>query len=104
MTLSQKQRQLIEEYQFLPDPQERFSYLIELSQADPGLDVSERRPADLVEGCMSQVWVIGEEREGRWFFRSDSDAPMVKALAWLLTSFYSGAESAEIAATMGSSG
>lgn len=98
MELSEKSAAWIEEYGILPDPQERFSYALEQSTADAGLAVEERREEDLVTGCLSRVWIVGEAREGRWFFRSDADAPMVKAMAWLLCEFYSGARAEVIAA------
>ena len=99
MSLSDKARHLEEDYGFLPDPMERFQYLIEQSAEAPGLPESERLAEHRVEGCVSQVWLLAEVRDGRVHYRSDGDAPMVKALAWILEDFYSGALAEEIVAT-----
>jgi cysteine desulfuration protein SufE len=101
MQLQQRQAEWIEEYGFLPDPQERFTYVLEQSAAAPGLAANERADEALVPGCMSKVWIVGEPvgAEGVREFRSDADAPMVKAMAWLLCRFYSGVSAQEIAAT-----
>lgn len=99
MELERRQAAWIEEYGFLPDPQERFSYVLEQSSADRGLEGAERRADALVPGCMSQVWIVGQTDGTHWHFRSDADAPMVKAMAWLLCRFYSGVTAEEILAT-----
>lgn len=99
MSLAEKQKALLDEYGVLPDPQERFSYVLEQSLEGPTLEAAERRAENLVEGCQSQVWIVADERDGRMTFRSDSDAPMVKAIAWLLSDFYSGAKCSDILAT-----
>lgn len=97
MKLDEKRLRLIEEYGVLPDAQERFGHLLEASADQPSLPPGERRPEFLVEGCMASVWILADAVEGgRIVFRSDSDAPMVKAIAWLLTDFYSGASRDEI--------
>ncbi len=99
MALAEKQSQLIEEYQLLPDPQERFSYVLDLSDGAAPLPEDARCPENQVDGCVSTVWLVGEEDNGAMVYRSDSDAPMVKAIAWLLSDFYSGASPAEVVAT-----
>lgn len=99
MALAEKQACLIEEYKLLPDPEERFGYVLDLSREAPALPAEERRPENRVRGCVSNVWVIAEADNEVMRYRSDSDAPMVKAIAWLLTDFYSGARAEEIIAT-----
>ena len=38
----------------------------------------------LVQGCASQVWLLGEEHEGRWYFQAASDARLLRGLLALL--------------------
>jgi cysteine desulfuration protein SufE len=77
MTLEEKQTSLVEEINLIPDPYERLGYIVE-------------------RGCMSQLWVVPEFKDGRCFFRSDSDSAIVKGIAELLCTFYSDARSGEI--------
>ena len=50
-------------------------------------------------GCTSQVWLVGErDGAGRFAFRGDSDAHIVKGLVALLLLLYGGRTPAEILA------
>jgi cysteine desulfuration protein SufE len=45
---------------------------------------SERIDSNLVPGCSSRVWLVGEVNDGVCRFRMDADSPLVKGLAALL--------------------
>jgi cysteine desulfuration protein SufE len=99
VTLAEKQRQLIDDYAVIPDPQERLAAVVDQARRRPPLAVAERIEANRVNGCVSQAWVVGEIREGRCFFRSDAESPLVRGLVALLCDLYSGATPADVAAT-----
>ena len=80
----------------LPDWEERFSYLIDLGKQMPPLAAHERTEATKVRGCASQVWIVPERRDGRLFFRGESDAFLVKGLIAVLLQVYSGRTADEI--------
>lgn len=87
---------LEDELALLPDWEERFSYLIDLGKQLPPLADSERNEATKVRGCASQVWLMPERRDGRLFFRGESDAFLVKGLIAVLLRVYSGRTPEEI--------
>ncbi|HEX7631942.1 MAG TPA: SufE family protein [Lacunisphaera sp.] len=99
MSLAEKQSQLIEDYAIIPDPQERLAAVVDQARRRPPLAEAERVESNRVKGCVSQAWLVSELREGRCFFRSDADSPLVRGLLVLLCDFYSGATPAEVAAT-----
>jgi cysteine desulfuration protein SufE len=99
VTLAEKQRQLIEDYAIIPDPQERLAAVVDKARRRPSLPETERTEANRVKGCVSLAWVVGEVRDGRCIFRSDADSPLVRGLLALMCDFYSGATPADIAAT-----
>lgn len=99
VTLADKQRQLIEDYAIIPDPQERLAAVVDQARRRPPLAETERTEANRVQGCVSQAWVVGEMRDGRCHFRSDADSPLVRGLLALLCDFYSDATPADVAAT-----
>jgi cysteine desulfuration protein SufE len=81
---------LIEEFAFLGDWEERYRYLIDLGQALPPLLESEKTDFNKVKGCTSRVWLkVDPPESGRFVFRADSDAHIVKGLAALLVRLYS---------------
>lgn len=99
VTLADKQRQLIEDYGIIPDPQERLAAVVDAVRRRPPLSADERNDANRVRGCVSQAWVVGETRDGVCQFRADADSPLVRGLLGLLCDLYSGASPAEVAAT-----
>lgn len=50
----------------------------------PALDGQQQCAANLVSGCESKVWLVAEQREGRWQFRASSDARLVSGLLAVL--------------------
>ncbi len=99
MTLAEKQRQFIDDYALIDDPQERLAAVVDRARRSPALPDTERTHANRVRGCVSQAWIAAELRDGRCHFRSDADSPLVRGLLKLLCDFYSGATPAEVAAT-----
>jgi len=86
-------------FEFLDDWEERYRHLIEMGRALPALDEAEQTAANKVEGCMSQVWMVAmQDESGRFHFRADSDAHIVKGLVAILMVAYSGRTAAEIRA------
>jgi len=89
---------LIEEFEFLGDWEERYRYLIDLGQAMAPLPEAEKTDERRVKGCTSRVWLVIDPPEGDHFrFRADSDAHIVKGLAALLVRLYSGRSRDDIA-------
>jgi cysteine desulfuration protein SufE len=84
------------DFALFPDWEERFAYLIDLGRQMPPLADSERTEATKVRGCASQVWLVSEDRDGRLWFRGESDAHLVKGLIAVLLRVFSGRTPAEI--------
>jgi cysteine desulfuration protein SufE len=97
MSPAENEERLSEQLMILPTAIDRLQYLVDRSKNDPPLSEDERLHAQRVEGCQAEVWVAAIETEGRWHFRSESDAPVVKAVASLLCEIFSGATAEEIA-------
>ncbi len=82
-----------EAFELLPDWEERYRYVIELGRSLPDLKPEERAPANKVDGCVSQVWLVAEREGGpspALHFRADSDAHIVRGLLAILLRLYDG--------------
>ncbi|HEY8995885.1 MAG TPA: SufE family protein [Lacunisphaera sp.] len=99
MSLAEKQQQLIEDFALIEDPQERLAAIVDRARKRAPLSETERHTDNLVKGCISQAWIVGEVRAGRCHFRSDADSPLVRGLLALLCDFYSDATPADVSAT-----
>ena len=82
--------EIAETFEFLDDWEDRYRHLIELGRAMPPMDPALQVPATKVEGCASQVWLVPTIDAGRFDFRGDSDAMIVKGLIAILHALYSG--------------
>ena len=97
--MPEKQRRLLAELVPIEDAQARLAWLIERARERPLLPAELRVEAHRVEGCLSKLWFVPEFRDGRCWFRSESDSLFVKAMAGLLCDFYSGHTPEKISAT-----
>jgi cysteine desulfuration protein SufE len=55
----------------------------------------ERSEANRVDGCESQVWLVGDYVSGHWQFRAGSDARLIRGLLALLLVRINGLPAAE---------
>lgn len=84
--------ELLEEFDFLGDWEERCDFLIDLGFELPPMPETEKTEANRVHGCQSMVWLTTDlqESEGRKVLRinADSDALIVKGLIAVLLAIY----------------
>jgi cysteine desulfuration protein SufE len=84
---------LVADFAFLDDWEDRYRYVIELGRTLPELTPAEHNDVNKVRGCASQVWLVSKvigNGEKRLVFRGDSDAHIVRGLIAILLSLYSG--------------
>lgn len=95
-TLAQKQEALLAELSAIRDGQQRFAHLVAIGRRQPPIAEPLKNAENRVEGCLSNLWVVADEADGRCRFRADSDSAIVKGIAGLLCEFYSGQTPEEI--------
>lgn len=96
--------EIVDNFVYLEDWDDRYRYLIELGRALTPLSETDRTDANRVRGCASQVWLrthIGRDSAGvaRLDFFGDSDAHIVRGLVALTLSLFSGRTAADILQT-----
>ena len=99
MFLAEKLQHVVEDFAVLDDPQERLAAVVDRAKKIRPLPASDRTEANRVRGCVSVVWLVGEVHDGRCFFRSDAESPVVRGLLAFLCDFFNGAPVAEVAAS-----
>lgn len=99
ISLYDKTRQLVVELSMVRNAQERFSRVIERGRLQPPLGADLKTDAHRVQGCLSKLWIVAEFRDGKCYFRADSDSQIVRAIASLLCEIYSGYPPNEVLAT-----
>jgi cysteine desulfuration protein SufE len=96
--------EIIDNFSLLEEWDDRYRYVIELGRTLAPLDEAERKDANKVQGCASQVWLATTVRSGGpdgpvLSFAGDSDAHIVRGLIAILFAIYSGKHAREILAT-----
>jgi len=98
MTLEEKKQEVIEEFSMYEEWLDKYEYLIELGKSLEPYPEEEKTEEKLIKGCQSRVWLDYEMKDGKLYFRADSDAIITKGIISLLISVYSGRTPEEIAA------
>jgi cysteine desulfuration protein SufE len=92
--------QILDDFSYLEDWEDRYRYVIELGKALPDLPDSDKTSENKVRGCASQVWLVtetGSDADPVLTFRGDSDAHIVRGLVAIVLAIYSGKRASEIA-------
>ncbi len=92
--------ELLETFEDLPEWDERYDFIIDLGRELPESDEELQAPENIVEGCMSTVWLSmklsSDSPSAPLEIRADSDSLIVKGLIVVLLAFYAGKSAAEI--------
>lgn len=89
--------EIVEDFSFLDDWEDRYATVIDLGKKMGPLEDALKVPATKVAGCASQVWLVPEIEDGRFSFRGDSDALIVRGIIAVLKALFSGVPVAEVA-------
>lgn len=96
MTIKEKQQEIVDEFAFLDDWEQKYAYIIDLGKGLKDFPESKKTEENLIKGCQSKVWIDAEFKDDKLFFEADSDGILPKGIAALLVSIYSGHPTQEI--------
>ena len=99
MQLSNRQQEIIDEFEFYDSWMDKYQYLIDLGKDLEPLEEAEKNEMNLVRGCQSQVWMIVSGHSDNVKVRANSDAAIVSGLIALVVRLYSNASAEEIVKT-----
>ena len=90
MTIQEIEQQIIDEFANFDEWLDKYSYLIELGKECPAIEEKDKTESNLIKGCQSRVWLSCENRDGKLYFRADSDAVITKGIITLLIRAFDG--------------
>lgn len=101
MDMPQNIQDMIDDFSFLDDWEDRYMHVIELGKSLAPLSDAERNASTKINGCVSQVWLVREVEKNHannsiLNFRGDSDAHIVKGLVAVVLTIFSGRTAQEI--------
>ena len=98
-TLPEDISDLISDFEFLDNWEDRYMHVIDMGKSLPPLEPALKTEATKVKGCVSQVWLISEqegEKDPVLRFQGDSDAHIVKGLVAIVLVIFSGRKASKI--------
>ncbi|SHI50955.1 SufE family protein [Aureimonas altamirensis] len=93
---------IISDFEFLDDWEDKYRYVIELGRELPPMAPEDMNEATKVRGCVSQVWLKQDLEDGavpRLHYAGESDAHIVRGLVAITLALYSGRTAPEIMET-----
>jgi cysteine desulfuration protein SufE len=75
--------EIVEDFQFVSDWEDRFRYLLDLADELPEMDAADKTDENRLFGCQSRVWIKSElcpTDPPVLYFQGDSDSQLVKGL------------------------
>lgn len=84
MTIKETEQQIIDEFANFDEWLDRYAYLIDLGKECPQIDERDKTEDNLIRGCQSRVWLSCVFRDGKLYFRADSDAVITRGIISLL--------------------
>ena len=74
----------------------QFEYLIDIGKKEGSLEPQEKIEKNKMSGCLAQVWIKFDTKNGKNYFDGDSDALIVKGLVKIIAEALSGLTNDEI--------
>lgn len=84
MTIQEISDTIISEFSCYEEWLDKYAYIIELGKECPVIDEKDKTESNLIKGCQSRVWLSCERKDGRLYFKADSDAVITKGIISLL--------------------
>ncbi len=74
----------------------QFEYLIDIGKKEGSLEPEDKTDKNKMSGCLAQVWIKFDTKNGKNYFDGDSDALIVKGLVKIIAEALSGLTNDEI--------
>lgn len=84
------ENEIIEEFSLFDSWDDKYEYIIDLGKKLQPLDNEYKIDENKVRGCQSTVWLVADYKDGRVYYKAESDAVIVKGLISMLIRVLSG--------------
>lgn len=96
MEFEKRQKEIIDEFEFLTDWMEKYEHIIELGKSLPLIEEQYKTEDNIIKGCQSRVWLHADLIDGKVIYTADSDAIITKGMIALMIRALSGLTPEEI--------
>lgn len=89
-TIEEREKEITDEFSLFDTWEEKYEYLIDLGKRLEPLEEKFKIEDNIIKGCQSTVWLTSDFKNGKVFYKADSDAIIVKGLISMLIKVLSG--------------
>lgn len=89
-SITETEQEIVEEFSLFDSWDDKYEYIIDLGKKLPPLEDKYKTDENRVRGCQSTVWLTASYRDGKIFYKAESDAVIVKGLISMLIRVLSG--------------
>ncbi len=95
-SIAQIEEEIVEDFSLFDTWDEKYEYIIDMGKKLKPLEDEHKKDENKIKGCQSTVWMVSELKDGKVYYRAESDAVIVKGLVSMLIRVLSGHEPKEI--------
>lgn len=95
-TIEEIEKEIVEEFALFDSWDDKYEYIIDLGKRLPPLDDKYKTDENRVRGCQSTVYLVADYKDGKIFYKAESDAVIVKGLISMLIRVLSGQAAGDI--------
>ena len=90
MTIEEIEKEIIDEFSLFDSWDDKYEYIIDLGKRLQPLEEQHKKDENRVRGCQSTVWLIAEYKDGRVYFKAESNSLITSGLISILIRVLSG--------------
>jgi cysteine desulfuration protein SufE len=84
------EEEIVDDFRLFDSWEEKYEYIIDVGKKLPQLEDEYKIEENIIKGCQSTVWLVASFKDGRVYFKADSNAVIVKGLVSMLIKVLSG--------------
>lgn len=84
LSIAEREAEIVEDFALFDNWEEKYEYVIDLGKKLLPLEDEFRKDENIIKGCQSTVWLVAEYKDGKVYYKADSDAVIVKGLVSML--------------------
>lgn len=84
------ENEIVDEFSLFDSWDDKYEYIIDLGKKLAPLEDEYKKDENKVKGCQSTVWLVADYKNGKVFYKAESDAIIVKGLISMLIRVLSG--------------
>lgn len=88
--------EIVENFGLFDSWEDKYEYIIDMGKALEPLEDEHKVDKNIIKGCQSTLWLVADYKEGKVFYKADSDAIIVRGLVSMMIEVLSGHKPQEI--------